>query len=555
MKLPVRYLYLLLGLVILIPVLLPLFSPYIYGTADGLAHRFRLVSFVNSLKQGYLRPRWLSDQALGFGSPITLFIYILPYYVTAGIKLTGLDMRTTTQIYQGITIILSFIFMYKFAAKLWGKRAGLAAATVYSYAPYRLLTIYLYEGWGEMTAFVYPPLILYLATKLNEKSLRITFLFLTVVWFLFILTHNVSILMYIPILLIIGVMLLKKRIETILFFICSLLTGIVLSAFFTLPALTLNHLTAYPTLIAKEAGMRGTYYKPILFQIETAVETIRKGKVDYYDFTIGLAYLLVIIAFPLLFRQFKNGKIKFALLIFFLFIFCLYLTMPSSDWIWRNLTFMKYIVYPFRFLHPATFLGALLVAIITMKSRKLAIFFIISAIISGFSYTRPEIEIFPFNDDYFSQFQTLLSAPGTLKNMATVEFLPKTANINYLMEVENKYLTTKIKPVKFEFSSPVEVIRDKIKAEEMEVEYRSDKDAILTVNSFYFPNWQAAIDEREDNLAMDGNGRMKLEVPSGKHKVIFKFGFSKIERLANMVSLLGIFILAGEVLWMRGKRK
>src|SRR3989344_4958233 len=112
-----------------------------------------------------------------------LFIYILPYYVTAGIKLTGLDMRTTTQIYQGITIILSFIFMYKFAAKLWGKRAGLAAATVYSYAPYRLLTIYLYEGWGEMTAFVYPPLILYLATKLNEKSLRITFLFLTVVWF------------------------------------------------------------------------------------------------------------------------------------------------------------------------------------------------------------------------------------------------------------------------------------------------------------------------------------------------------------------------------------
>src|SRR3990167_9703376 len=59
----------------------PLFNSFHRGTADGLAHKFRLVSFMKSLGEGNIRPRWLADQALGFGSPIFLFNYLLPYYV------------------------------------------------------------------------------------------------------------------------------------------------------------------------------------------------------------------------------------------------------------------------------------------------------------------------------------------------------------------------------------------------------------------------------------------------------------------------------------------
>jgi len=101
----------LLILLILVPVTFQIFRPYVLGTADGLAHKFRLVSFMNSIREGNIRPRWLSDQALGYGSPIFLFNYLLPYYVISAIKTTGFDIRTSVQVYEAITIILSFYFM------------------------------------------------------------------------------------------------------------------------------------------------------------------------------------------------------------------------------------------------------------------------------------------------------------------------------------------------------------------------------------------------------------------------------------------------------------
>ena len=51
--------YLLL-VVLITPAILPLFKPTVSGTADGLGHRFRLVSFYNSLKEGNWHPRWAS---------------------------------------------------------------------------------------------------------------------------------------------------------------------------------------------------------------------------------------------------------------------------------------------------------------------------------------------------------------------------------------------------------------------------------------------------------------------------------------------------------------
>src|SRR3990170_1161394 len=222
-----RILILVLSTVILIPVMLPLFSPNVYGTADGLAHKFRLMSFTRSLTEGNLRVRWLSDQALNFGSPIFLFNYLLPYYVTSIFKLSGFDIRASVQIYQGLTLVMSFIFMFLLAEKLRGKTAGIIAAVVYTYAPYHLLTIYLYEGWGEMTAFVYPPLILYMN---------------------------------------------------------SFISASIISSFFTLPAIFLNNLTAYPSLISKEMGMRGSYYKSLEIQLMTSLETIKTGIAKYYDF-------------------------------------------------------------------------------------------------------------------------------------------------------------------------------------------------------------------------------------------------------------------------------
>lgn len=547
-----------LSLLLLLIAVFPLFVPTHRGTADGLAHKFRLVSFVKSIEEGYLRPRWLADPALGFGSPIFLFNYLLPYYAIALIKLTGLDIRSSVNIYEGLTVITSFLFMFLLVKELWGKAAGFTAAVVYTYAPYHLLTIYLYEGWGEMTAFIFPPLILYLLMKMNKNPF-LYFALLTLVWPLFILSHNVSVLIYAPILLMLGILLIKGKKQLIFLFYSSFITGALISAFFVLPAVLLNHLTAYPGLIEKESVMRGSYFKLILTQWQIALETIQKGQAGYYDFTIGLPLFLLLFAFPLLvFLKRKKFRKDLILIIFLylIFIFCIFLSTPASRLLWQAIYPLRYVVYPFRFLHPATFIGAILLGFMTGKRVLMMFILVILSIISGSPYTRPKVEIFPFNDKYFSQVQTFSSAPGTLKNMATGEFLPKSADINYIKEVEQNYLQTGKIPSKFEFADEARIENQETRVEKMSVSYESEKDNKLTVNSFYFPNWKAYVDGKKTVVEPDKEGRIRFGVvPEGKHRVDLVFGYLETEKAANIISLSGLILLTVQLIWINGNKK
>ena len=532
---------------------LPLFKPYHRGTADGLAHKFRLVSFINSLNDGILRPRWLADQAMGFGAPIFMFNYSFPYYAISGIKYSGFDIRTSVQIFQAATLVFSFIFMYLFIKKLWGSPAGMVAAAVYTYSPYHLLTIYTYEGWGEFTAFVFPPLILFLLLRFKKNTVS-NFLLLTFSWLFFILSHNVSVLIYSPVLLIIGTILLWGKKQTLFYFFCSFFGGIILSAFFWLPAILMNKLTKYPDLIVQEAGMRGTFFKPAIMQIKTALESIRTVSTYYPDFTAGLPVLLTVIIFPIFYFLTGNREKKLFYL-YFLLILCLFLTTPSSRGVWDEMKIMNYIVYPFRLLAPAAFLGAVLAGFTVIKYKPLGIILLALAVISGYPFTQPRVEIFPFNDGYFSQIQTFTSPPGTLKNMATREFLPKTASIPILLDVEKKYTETKVLPEKFDFKQGAQRISEELRAEKMSITYNSTVPDILTVNSFYFPNWQAYIDGQKTKIEADIDGRITIKVPKGRHRAEFIFGYTAVEKTANLVSLAGLAGLSGAVLWMTGKLK
>src|SRR3989338_7413494 len=86
---------------------LPIFKPYVAGTADGLGHRFRLVSFYKSLKEGNIRPRWASDAALGYGAPIFLFNYPLPYYLGSLFLFLGFSVNQAGQILEAVSLFLS----------------------------------------------------------------------------------------------------------------------------------------------------------------------------------------------------------------------------------------------------------------------------------------------------------------------------------------------------------------------------------------------------------------------------------------------------------------
>jgi len=573
---------------IILPVIIPLFTSYVPGTADGMAHKFRVVSFGKSTSEGIFRPRWLADQALGYGSPIFLFNYSLPYYIVDGFTRIGFSINRSTQIFEAITLILSFLFMYLLANRLWGKKAGIVAATVYTWAPYHLLSVYLYEGWGEMTSFVYPPLILYLIIKINssfsldstiqnlkfknqnDKSKSKIFNFilqfcnlhivlLIIAWSLFILSHNVSALLFTPVILLLALLITKfNLIDWLKVGVLPFVEALILTAFFWLPAISLNHLTNYPDLIAQEQGMRGSYFKSAYTVISVAFTTIKNNTSNFYDFSVGLPILVasVVAAFTIILTAVATLRIKksnsqknrfwtsqkdILLTFVVIFLFSLYLANYSSNWLWEAISALRYIVYPFRFLFVATFVGSLIVGYISRKNLILAIIFIVFAIVAGRPYTKPYVDIFPFKDNYFQQPQTIFYAPETKKNMATREFLPKWASIKFLEGEEQTYVEIKKLPEKISLPANSGTVIDvKLNQERINALVNAVQDTTLTLNTFYFPNWIAKIDGIDVSVGKDISGRIVLPVTRGEHKIEFVFGKSRVEKIADVISAGGL---------------
>ena len=589
-----RLLPIIIILLLLLPVVFPLFTPFVRGTADGLAHKFRVVSFVRSLREGTLRPRWLADQAMWYGSPMFLFNYLTPYYAIGALILAGISVNTATQIYIALTIISSGLTMYLLARQLWGDKAGIVAAIAYAAAPYHLLAAYVYEGWGEITAFVFPPMILYLSlnftmlqfhnatkhkTLLEHWNIGTLLHFATLVatWFLFILSHNPSVIMLTPVVVILSILMTRHSRESgnpviqlngsrikcgmTSVILIAFITAVFLSAFFWLPAVTLNHLTNYPTLIAKEALMRPTFFKSIEMIVLTAVDTLRKGNVDFRDFTVGLPILVGVVVVLshlgylgyLRLKKKKTfmesmGAVVGLLVIFFI---SLYLASFSSNWLWDAFPPLNFIVYPFRFLFPATFAGSLLVGYIGRKHLIVMVGFTIFCLMASLPYTRPTIDVFSFSNDYFYQPQTIVYAPGTKMNMATVEFLPTTANREFLQSVEDKYIATRKPGEKFIFTDTAAITEQIIRTEFQSVTFEATRDQLLTINTHAFPNWEAKLDGMFHPLHKDLEGRITTAVPVGKHTLLLHFGKLPIESVADGISLFTLLGLATAIVLPR----
>ncbi|MBI4990502.1 hypothetical protein HZB96_00230 [Candidatus Gottesmanbacteria bacterium] len=344
----------LLFIILIIPAIIPLFKPYVSGTADGLGHRFRLVSFYNSLKEGNIRPRWAGEAAQGYGAPTFLFNYPLPYYIASFFHFLGFSINTSGQLLAAASLLLSGLFMFLVVRRLVGglggiegsggleNLGGMVAAVVYTYAPYHLQMTYLYDSWGEEVAFVFPPLILYLMVSFchsdslakprveESRSLSAIFLafardpstefipseaeglgmtlpchfaLLTIVWILFILSHNVSAIMFTPVLILSSMLVLsgsstwKESFGHLPGVFSAFFLAVLISSLFWLPALVLQNGMEYPQFLSTEAAMRGSFFKSFSFQLETAVRVIKEGTTHYLDFTVGLPILAGLVLF------------------------------------------------------------------------------------------------------------------------------------------------------------------------------------------------------------------------------------------------------------------
>ena len=118
-----------------------------------------------NLRGGILLPAWAGDLNGGFGGPGLLFYPPLANTVHAALPLAGLPLATGL---GGLALVASLLS--GLALRGWLRAAGLGAgslwaAVLYVVAPYRLVDLYERSALAENWAFVFAPLILWIAAE------------------------------------------------------------------------------------------------------------------------------------------------------------------------------------------------------------------------------------------------------------------------------------------------------------------------------------------------------------------------------------------------------
>ena len=483
--------------------------------------------------------RWVPDMGWGNGMPLFNFYGVAAYYV-GGLLSFIFGFLGASKLLFFASLMLGSIGIYLLVNKLWGKYAGLTSAILYMFAPYKALDVYVRGALSESIALTIIPFVFYFYYK---KGYILATLFLA----LFLITHNIMTVIFLPVLLlwILYLLYLNKFKDIKLVFI-SLFLALGMSSFFTLPAFLEKDLVQTESLTRFELDYRANFIgvKQLFLDRVWGYGTSIPGPEGKMNFQIGWPYwLLSISSLVVVFLKNSKRSTKYLIIaIFSVFILSIFMTHNKSSFIWERISILKFFQFPWRFLSlsifSASILGGAIIYFLDDKWQKvISILIITLTIILNWGYFRPR-EYYDIND---SQKLT-----GNLweeqSRGALLDYLPKTAlepregaPSEPLIVLGKANITNFInKTNKFSFN--VEV----------------DETVEIHLPIYYFPNWKIKVDGKNYPLDHDNPlGRISISLAQGQYKVVGNFRNTPIRLFANMIS---IFSIVGLLIWLKNTR-
>lgn len=542
---------LLLVLIISLPLALPFLHSGLLAVGDGTAHLFRQLNYHQAILDGQIPPRWAPRAAHGLGAPIFLYNWFLPYSAIEILLLSGVNLVDSVRIFNIFCLIAAPLGMYFWLKRLSSPWTGVAGAILYAWAPYRLMSVYLYGAWGETLAMTLTPFLGLSLTNLAQKQSRRNILSSTLLVSGIITAHNLSAIFYLPLVFLVTLVWKPSRPAFWRITLCSFL-GIALTAFFWLPsALSASQIQYDFRALYQSAVYEYGHFPNFLSDLYHTLFQLASpsAKVWYKDFSLGLPLLFV----PLISALVLSLKQKIAnrnLLILSLLIgtASYFLTLRESVFIWEK-TPLKIFTYSYRLLAPATIFLSLAAAMtFNNLPKKISLPVIIItgllSVMAGRLYLTPATGYLNVDENYTRQSERSLHPPGTGFIMGTMEFLPKTASSEFVgsLDASTPNDLPKIPPD----SSGFEIELKENTTDLISFDYRSSTPQSVTINTLFFPNWQASIGKLPLPLNYDSVGRIILSLPSSPETsaVLIKWINTPLENLGMALSLASLLIFA-----------
>jgi len=308
--------------------------------------------------------------------------------------------------------------MFFLAKRIWkNDYAALVSSMIYVYAPYRSVDVWVRGALPEAFSFIFFPLIILFIDRFIEKKKAADILFFTLFLSILIITHNLSLVMFVPLLVVWVIFKLyeSKNWKLLIPIVISSAGSIALTAFYILPV-------AFESKFI-DLGSTITGYFDFHNHFVTSYELFIRnfwgygasvwGPNDGLSLAIGyVQWILPIFIFLILMYQYirTHGK-KFAIyhlqfiILFLMGWFYLFLTHNKSTVIWEHLPFMAYIQFPWRFLGMTVFCFSLASGLIITLFDKWKIWLTIvicgTVIVLNALFFRPDVW-YKVTDSYYT---------------------------------------------------------------------------------------------------------------------------------------------------------
>jgi len=506
----------------------PLLGPGFYDQHEGLSYMLRLNALADGWHAQGTHPRWSPELAGGHGYP--LFNFYPPGFSYLALTFYPLGSLTAVKLTVLLATFLGVLCIYGLGRSLYGFEGGLVAATLAATAPYTLCNLHTRGDFSEYVAFYAAAGVLW--TLLRALRRRVPWgpaLGFAAAYGAFVPLHTISSLVYSALFAVIACALgLKARFgaRTWARLLVAFTGGLMLSAWYWLPALTEKH------LVATEQMLEGAFVVEDHFAQLPRYFTGLSRSVP----VLGPLITLALAAAAVLALRSRRRALPLTLVS--LAALCIVLNFALSRPFWQQAPLVRYIQFPWRLNGPVVLLVtvALVASLQPLLRGRLRIAASAGAVllalvtVAGLAVSLGKVVwLTPEDSELRASVQRWTTT--SVRN----EFLPKAAVDDPTMAGAPLIVTE------------AELLRGDIDGTTLTAEIESATGTTVSFRQWAHPGWTSSIDGQPAQWQPDTVGRLSLRVPAGRHALQVKLERTGIQRSAEWISLATLALMLGMV--------
>jgi len=539
-----NYIFFILALLLALPGLRYLLKPGFFPMHDD-TQVARVSVMAKALSQGQFPVRIVDGLGYGFGYPIFNFYNPLPYYFGGLCNLFGFSALNATKLMIAVGFLLAGAGIFLLVNNYLGKLSALTASLIYIYSPYHAIQIFVRGSIAELWAYGLLPFVLYFFVK---RKTILGGIFLALV----ILSHNITAILTLVLIALTTLILCflrskKERIRVLFNSSKIIFLGLVLSAFFWLPAFLEKKLTQVDSMVHDKFNPLLHFVYPGQFWTSAwGYGGSAPGLNDGMSFQLGKIQIIVaLLSIPLYFltkKYFSKILNIVFIIVWILFISSLLAMLPVSAILWAGFyRQLSYIQFPWRFLTFADLGLAFLSGFSVYMLGKIK-----PGIIKKISFIIILVAILIVNLKYFVPQYTFPAQDSDFLKKDKISWVTSAISDEYLpIGFPKPKFIEEISDGKFSLTQKGEIIENRITSSVYLLTVNTDKENILKINTAYFPGWKAWLDGKNIKITVQ-NYLMAIQVPKGNHRIKIAFTNTNIRLISDIISLTALMLI---ILW------